>query len=960
MRPICPFVGVSPMNWSHKYSLLPVPGRPPSPSIAGAPNFGLKSELRSTDRISDRERPSSKKDKMEKNGPTGVSRNSSPLQSNVDSEKVDPGQIPELTWEHKLSTVTYDLPSFGLTWREGRQMAGLGFRLLRHIIEETSKGRVAIIDPMKKRTAKSGQGVPLGGIGAGSIGRSCKGEFQRWQLYPGACEDKPVMANQFSAFISREGGRKYSTVLHPGNRICQREPDPDLKIVCRQISPIIPHNYQESSYPAAVFTFTNSVGGKSELTGYHSNSSMIEKDGVHGILLHHRTADGQPPVTFAIVAQEKEDVHISECPYFVMSGSSDEFTAKDMWTSVKEHGSFDHLDPVKTSASSRPGTSIGAAIAASVKLAPQATRNVSFSLAWASPEVKFCSGKTYHRRYTKFYGTDVDAAASLAHDAILEHGTWEMKIEEWQNPILQDKRFPAWYPVTLFNELYYLNAGGTIWTDGLPPIQSLTAIGGKKFSLDMSNGETDDDNEMISRNNTATDILHQMASVLERMHASLASNSAIGITLLQGEENIGQFIYLEGIEYYMWNTYDVHFYASFSLIMLFPKLQLSIQRDFAAAVMMHDPEKLKLLHDGKFAARKVLGAVPHDLGLYDPWFKVNAYTLHNTDRWKDLNPKFVLQVYRDVVATGDKSFARAVWPSVYMAMAYMEQFDKDKDGMIENEDFPDQTYDVWSMAGVSAYCGGLWVAALQAASALAHEVGDKASEELFWNKYEKAKSVYDKLWNGSYFNYDDAGTKVSTSIHADQLAGQWYAKACGLSPIVDKDKSQSALEKIYSFNVMKFKDGKRGAMNGMWPDGTLDMTSMQSREIWPGVTYALAATMIQEGLVEEGFKTAEGVYHAAWSPEGLGYAFQTPESWNNDDGYRSLCYMRPLAIWSIQWALSTPKLHKEPQTDVTQDSFPKNQFSYARVAKLLQLPEDESSKSYLRVLYEIVRNRFSP
>jgi non-lysosomal glucosylceramidase len=37
-----------------------------------------------------------------------------------------------------------------------------------------------------------------------------------------------------------------------------------------------------------------------------------------------------------MAAQEKEDVHISECPYFVMSGSSDEFTAKDMWTSVKE------------------------------------------------------------------------------------------------------------------------------------------------------------------------------------------------------------------------------------------------------------------------------------------------------------------------------------------------------------------------------------------------------------------------------------------------------------------------------------------------------------------------------------------------------------------------------------------------------------------------------------------------
>ncbi|RLM57828.1 non-lysosomal glucosylceramidase isoform X1 [Panicum miliaceum] len=885
--------------------------------------------------------------------------------------------------------------------------AGIGLRLGRHILEETSKGRTAVIDPMKKRIAKSGQGVPLGGIGAGSIGRSYTGNFQRWQLFPGTCEDKPVLANQFSAFISRQDGRKYSTVLHPGKPDLPKgsdisgigswdwnmsgqhstyhalyprawtvydEPDPELNIVCRQISPIIPHNYQQSSYPAAVFTFTvtnsghtaadvtllftwaNSVGGKSDLTGYHSNSSMIEKDGVHGILLHHRTADGQPPITFAIAAQEKEDIHISECPYFVISGSSDGFTAKDMWNSVKEHGSFDQLDPIKTSMCSKPGSSIGAAIAASLKIAPKATQDVSFSLAWACPEVKFSSGKTYHRRYTKFYGTDVEAAASLAHDAILEHTSWERLIEDWQDPILQDKRFPAWYPVTLFNELYYLNAGGTIWTDGLPPIQSLTGIGGKKFSLDMLND--DDVNEMVQQNNTASDILNRMASVLERMHASIASNSAIGTTLLHGEENIGQFLYLEGIEYYMWNTYDVHFYASFSLVMLFPKLQLSVQRDFAAAVMMHDPEKLRILHDGKWAARKVLGAVPHDLGLYDPWFKVNAYTLYNTDRWKDLNPKFVLQVYRDVVATGDKSFARAVWPSVYMAMAYMEQFDKDKDGIIENEDFPDQTYDVWSMAGISAYCGGLWVAALQAASALAREVGDKASEKLFWDKYEKAKSVYSKLWNGSYFNYDDGDNKMSTSIHADQLAGQWYAKACGLCPIVDKDKAQSALEKIYSFNVMKFKDGTRGAMNGMWPDGTLDMSAMQSREIWPGVTYALAATMIQEGMVEQGFKTAEGIYHAAWSPEGLGYSFQTPEAWNNDCEYRSLCYMRPLAIWAIQWALSNPKLHKTPQTDIPQGSFPKTQISYARIAKLLQLPEDESSKSFVRVVYEILRSRF--
>lgn len=33
---------------------------------------------------------------------------------------------------------------------------------------------------------------------SGSIGRSHRGEFQRWQLFPRLCEEKPVLANQFS------------------------------------------------------------------------------------------------------------------------------------------------------------------------------------------------------------------------------------------------------------------------------------------------------------------------------------------------------------------------------------------------------------------------------------------------------------------------------------------------------------------------------------------------------------------------------------------------------------------------------------------------------------------------------------------------------------------------------------------------------------------------------------------
>lgn len=99
-----------------------------------------------------------------------------------------------------------------------------------------------------------------------------------------------------------------------------------------------------------------------------------------------------------------------------------------------------------------------------------------------------------------------------------------------------------------------------------------------------------------------------------------------------------------------------------------------------------------------------------------------------------------------------------------------------------------------------------------------------------------------------------------------------YARACGLFPIVEEKKARSALQMVYNYNVMKVKDGRRGAVNGMLPDGKVDKSTMQSREIWSGVTYALAATMIQENMIDMAFQTAGGIYEAAWSDDGLGYS----------------------------------------------------------------------------------------
>ncbi|KAK9288472.1 hypothetical protein L1049_016929 [Liquidambar formosana] len=358
----------------------------------------------------------------------------------------------------------------------------------------------------------------------------------------------------------------------------------------------------------------------------------------------------------------------------------------------------------------------------------------------------------------------------------------------------------------------------------------------------------------------------------------------------------------------MWCTYDVHFYASFALLELFPKIELNIQRDFAKAVLSEDGRKVKFLAEGNWGIRKVRGAVPHDLGTHDPWHEMNAYNIHDTSKWKDLNPKFVLQVYRDFAATGDMSFGADVWPAVCAAIDYMEQFDRDGDGLIENDGFPDQTYDAWTVHGISAYCGCLWLAALQAAAAMALQLGDKAFAEKCKSKFVKAKSVFEeKLWNGSYFNYDSGSSSNSRSIQADQLAGQWYTASSGLPSLFDDFKIKSSLQKIYDFNVMKVRGGRMGAVNGMHPNGKVDESCMQSREIWSGVTYGVAATMILAGMEDQGFAAAEGIFIAGWSEEGYGYWFQTPEGWTTDGHFRSLIYMRPLSIWGMQFAISMPK-----------------------------------------------------
>lgn len=64
----------------------------------------------------------------------------------------------------------------------------------------------------------------------------------------------------------------------------------------------------------------------------------------------------------------------------------------------------------------------------------------------------------------------------------------------------------------------------------------------------------------------------------------------------------------------MYNTYDVHFYASYALNMNWPHLQSVIQYDMRDMVFKEIPDKMHMLFDGDTVERKVANTIPHDVG----------------------------------------------------------------------------------------------------------------------------------------------------------------------------------------------------------------------------------------------------------------------------------------------------------------------------------------------------------
>lgn len=786
-------------------------------------------------------------------------------------------------------------------------------------------------------------GVPLGGLGAGCVGRSPDGDFNLWHMDGGEHVFQRFPGCQFSLW-EQGGGRTQAYALgtqpsedslsswqwYPASTKARAtgsyhalyprswyryENVFRAQITCEQITPVWPDNYQEASYPVALFEWTahnptrhpitlSIMASWQNMVGWFTNTQkspevllrddgspyydyvpaigksegnfnqFINADGLKALVMdgawqgEPKEGDGQ----WCVAALDDPEIEVSYDLRWDPTGDG-----RDLWDAYAKLGRLMNL--LDTTPADE-GEQVAGAIAFRFTLQPGETRQIPIALAWDLPVTEFAAGVVNYRRYTDFYGRSGRNARAIAFDALTEYKTWQQHITAWQQQILDRPDLPDSFKMALFNELYDLASGGTLWS---------------------------------------------------------AATEA---------DPVGQFAVLECIDYRWYESLDVRLYGGFATLLLWPELEKAVLRAFARAIPAQDERRRIIGYyvtmglENPPAIRKLKGATPHDLGAPNehPWEQTNYTSYQDCNLWKDLGSDFVLQVYRAYQFTGatDVDFLKDCWPAVVDTLQYLKQFDRDGDGIPENEGAPDQTFDDWQLKGISAYCGGLWLGALEAAIAMADILTANhlapGNTPILLSQYRRwldngLKAYHPKLWNGRYYRLDTgSGSDV---VMADQLCGQFMVRHLGLPDLVEDEFTLSALDAIYDACFVKFNqvvqnqerppqqkfEGAQlgnfsaaslklaiGAANGVLPDGSPeDPDSTHQQEVWTGINFGLAAFLAQMGKREEAMAIASSVIHQIYD---YGLQFRTPEAITALGTYRACHYMRPMAIWGLYEVLT--------------------------------------------------------
>jgi uncharacterized protein (DUF608 family) len=299
--------------------------------------------------------------------------------------------------------------------------------------------------------------------------------------------------------------------------------------------------------------------------------------------------------------------------------------------------------------------------------------------------------------------------------------------------------------------------------------------------------------------------------------------------------------------------------------------------------------------------------------------------------WPDLSSVFVLQVYQHGIWNGASDWLQTMYPHVKAALRFQERLDQNGNGVADVWGSGCCTYDteLYPYYGSSPFIATLYLAALRAAERMALDNDDQEFVDEVRKRFMLAQGVLEEeLWHdelGYYRSWIDpdhlawentpkAHDHESLNCHIGQLAGVWWADLLDLGEIIDPDRRRRATARITELNVDRV-DG--------CPANEVDTEGGYS-ESWP--LYALvyySAQAISAGLADEGWRGVENIYRVRQQIDGSHWDSPLEYSGeNNIEPQWGRWYMSTPASWYLWIALSGVRLDRVRRQMSVRPSWP--------------------------------------
>lgn len=331
----------------------------------------------------------------------------------------------------------------------------------------------------------------------------------------------------------------------------------------------------------------------------------------------------------------------------------------------------------------------------------------------------------------------------------------------------------------------------------------------------------------------------------------------------------GNFGVWEGLGCCGFHTTDITYQGSFPIIALFPDLQ-----------------KTQMLLGARFQRED--GRVHH---LFQPDFDA----VDDDYARVDMNQQFVMLAARDYQWTGDLEYLQRLWPHITKAMDSTAELDTDGDGLPDT-DTRRNTYDVWDFQGCPSYIASLWLGALRAAALLAEAVGDDERRKQWEDTLSRGSQSFENiLWNGSYYSLwtNPATGETDDCCMSDMMSGDWFAGMMGWEHMLEPDRIRTALTSILQHNFRP----DWGLLNASYPEGVPQRVATsgnyQQEATWSGIEYTVAALLMEQGMVDDGMEIVRDIHNRY---------IQAGRFWNHVECGNH--YYRAMSSWTLLLALS--------------------------------------------------------